>query len=61
MIKEKDFNDLKTLNEFLNANKNVSTISVETFEYDYDTGFPMPRGGTFVTKHQGKRLFYNES
>ena len=61
MIKEKEFESLQALNEFVSSN-NVTTISIETYEYDYNTGLPLwPRGADFITKHIGKRLFYKET
>ena len=57
MVKEKNFESLDKLNQFLIANK-VDIINVETYEEPYDTGLPLMNGTTFHTKRQVKKLIY---
>ena len=62
MIREKKFDDLVKLNEFVTANPQIKVISIETFNYKYDTGLPLlrPAYGTFVCDREGKKLYYEE-
>ena len=57
MVKQKNFESLEKLNQFLTENK-VQVINVESYEYEYDTDLPLMNGTTFVTKREGKRLYY---
>lgn len=57
MVKQKNFESLEKLNQFLTENK-VNIINVETYEYEYDTGFHLMNGTSFCTKREGKKLYY---
>ena len=59
-IREKKFDDLGKLNDFVNANPKIKLISIETFTYKEDTGLPLPRGTTFYATMEGKKLYYEE-
>jgi len=59
MIQEQKFPNLSSLNKFVDEEK-VNVVNVETYIYEYDTGFPLPRGGSFKVQKEGKRLFYTK-
>lgn len=59
MITFKEFEGLEQLNEFITINK-VKTISIETIKFIYDTGMPLPKGGSFKTEREKIKLWYEE-
>lgn len=76
MIEQKEFENLDKLNSFLSeacpgmslppplqasSPAKITVISIETCDYDYDTDLPLMSGKTFVTKRQGKRLYFTRS
>lgn len=62
MIKEEKFDDLKSLNEFKDKadNKVGKVINIFPYTYPYDTGLPLPRGGSFITTREGYKMLYEE-
>jgi hypothetical protein len=59
MIKSKVFENENMLNEFVQQN-DVKVISVETQKQRYDTGLPLPRGGSFITGRYVLKVWYEE-
>lgn len=60
MIKSKKFKSETSLNEFIQQN-DIKVISVETEKEKYDTGLPMPKGGSFIIDRDIIKLWYEDS
>lgn len=59
MIEQKKFESLDKLNEFVSDN-NVKVINIETRQESYNTGLPLPKGGSFISTRECFNLFYSK-
>jgi hypothetical protein len=60
MIKFEKFTSVASMNTWLQENQHVKVISLETGSESYDTGLPMPRGGSFYTKRDVFKLWVDD-
>lgn len=60
MVENKTFESLEKLNEFI-MDDTISIINIETKEISYNTGLPLPNGGSFMSTQEVFNLFYKQN
>jgi hypothetical protein len=61
IIRTAEFSSLENLNKFIGTDNTINIISIETVEYEYDTGLPRVKGGTLKTKKEKIKVWYYDS